>query len=782
MKGLHGLVVLASALSLLGAVGPAPAQETRAAYPNTVIEVGVEGNKFLSDSAVLANVKTRPGNPYNEEVVRADEQRLLKTRRFDNVVVEKTQTDKGIIVTFKVTERPRVQMLQFEGNKSIKESQLRKLVTFGTGDPADMFQIAAGARAIESHYRSEGYRYVKVTTDRSALTRQRRVIYRIVEGPKAHIRKVHFEGNRSFGGRRLNGVVKSRSRLWPIRAGVLDIETVERDVIDLQNFYRGEGFLDVDVAWKAADSPDKRKVDLTFVIDEGPRYRIRKTLFEGATVFAGEELRRSLNLVRGEFYDGETLRRDTKKLHDLYGEIGYIDVQVTVQTRYVAPNQPVPDWYRPAPGERPAFVDLVYTVVEFQQFRVGRIDVRGNTVTKMKVIRRELRLSPGQFYNTVAVAESRRRLEETGLFSEVTITPYGDDPNVRHAVVQIKEANTAQFLIGAGISSNAGLLGNVSLTERNFDISNWHGRRGGRLFRGGGQVFSISAEPGTEFMRFVVSWREPYLMGKPYSLGTKAFMFTSDRETWDETRYGAVVSLGKRFKNRWYGEIAGRVEGVEVASLSSTAPPDVVSDRGTSLLTGIKGTIVRDRTDSRWLPSKGDRVSFSYEQVVGDYNFGRANADYRRYCTVHMDSLDRKHILAGRVAGGGIIGDAPVFERFYGGGLGSIRGFQYRGVSPRQGAAKEVVGGEFMVFVGGEYTFPLVGKNLRGVVFLDTGTVEDSFGVSDYRASAGVGIRIHMPFFGPLRPVPLTLDFGFPLKKASGDDTELVSFSFGWVF
>jgi outer membrane protein assembly factor BamA len=169
----------------------------------------------------------------------------------------------------------------------------------------------------------------------------------------------------------------------------------------------------------------------------------------------------------------------------------------------------------------------------------------------------------------------------------------------------------------------------------------------------------------------------------------------------------------------------------------------------------------------------------SYEQVVGDFAFGRAAGDYSIYRTVWRDALDRKHIVAGRFSIGQIIGDAPIFERFYGGGLGSVRGFRYRGISPRSMGTDTPIGGDFMVFAGAEYTFPLVTDLIRGVVFLDTGTVEDGFRVTTYRASAGLGLRWTIPFFGP---VPMSLDFGWPIAKDDQDDTQIVSFTLGWTF
>ena len=745
------------------------AQANRPAGPrDTVIEVRVEGNQYLSVSAVLANVKLRPGQAYTDQAVRDDEQRLLKTRKFERVEAVKTQTDRGVIVTFRVVERPVVDAVLFEGNKAFKDAELASTVPFSAGDPIDPYTIQSGVRAIESRYRAEGYYDAKVTYDPDALQAQRRVVFRVVEGPKASLQTVKFRGNQSYSARRLRGVIKSRPRMWPIAPGRLDLETVDRDVVDLRNFYRSEGYLDAEVDRELAFSPDKKDVVVTFLIEEKSRFRVRKLVFDGAKVFDANELRKDLKLVEGAFYDGLALRRDMDKIQNLYGQIGYINTRVNVTTPY---------------ADKPGLVDLIYSVDEGEQFRVGRVDIRGNAVTQERVIRRQLQFRPGQVFNTVAVEESRLRLSETWLFEKVEITPYGDKPGERDALVTLQERPTGQFIVGAGVSSNAGLLGTIAYAERNFDIlawpKSWDDVKAGRAFKGAGQTFRITAEPGTEFMRFHIDWLEPYLFDKPYSLGTRAFVFTSGRETYDETRYGGLVSLGHSFPNRWYGEVAGRIEGIRANDLDSSAPPDVVDIKGTTVLGGAKGTIVRDKTDSRWLPSTGDRISLSYEQVVGDFNFGRAVADYHTYYTVYTDALERKHILAARAAGGAIFGDSPVFERFYGGGLGSVRGFEYRGISPRQGPGRDPVGGDFMMFVGGEYSFPVVGQQLRGVVFLDSGTVERDFGITTYRVSAGFGLRLHVPFFGP---VPMSLDFGFPISKHGDDDTQWLSFSFGWVF
>ena len=734
---------------------------------DTVVEIRIEGNSRMSHPAILSYVKTRLGQVSDEETLRADKRRLMKSGHFNSVTVTRTQTERGMIVTFTVDERPVVVELKFRGNKSFKPNELAGELVFGVGSPLTRFSVEAGRQAIVSMYKRSGFHRTTVALDRDALD-QNRVVFIITEGPQVKVRKIRFKGNSSFRGMTLKRKIGSSQRIWPFWQGYFDSEQIDRDIQSIRNFYVSEGFLDAEIGRELVFSDNKERLTLTFIINEGPRYRIQGVLFRGNSVFSDDELARRIKFRQGEHFTSLTMRRDEAALRDTYGEAGYIQSTVIGSKLY---------------KNTPGLVDVVFTIGEGNQFTVGTITIRGNTKTQGRIIRRDMRVFPTQLFNIVALRESRLRLMETGLFQKVSLTPVGDDPKVRNLLVEIIEGNTAQFLIGAGVSTNSGLLGNISFTQRNFNILSWPTAWKeffkGESMKGAGQTLRIVAEPGTKLMRFYVEWFEPRLFDKPYSVGSKVFIFTRGRESYDEQRYGGVVSLGRRFKNRWYGEVATRVEGVDISGIDSTAPKEVTSDSGTHLLLGVKGTLVRDRTDSRWMPSKGDRIRISTEQMIGDYNFNRAGGDYRIYHTLHLDALDRKHILATRLSVGAIAGDAPVFEKYYGGGIGSVRGFEYRGISPRGSGTSDPIGGDLMVFAGTEYTFPIAGKYLRGAAFLDTGTVADGYSLGAYRASVGVGVRWIIPMMGP---VPLALDFAFPISKSGDDDTQMLSFSLGWTF
>ena len=770
-----GIAVVAFLPLLAAAAGQEPAK---------VIDLRVQGNKRMSAEDVLASVRTRLGQDYSQSVVDDDKQRLLDTGQFESVVVTKTQADKGVIVTFIVTERPLIAKVVFIGNKVFDDDKLAKVLPFTESEPLNQHNVGKGKDAILKKYKEDGFHDVSVSVDWTALTREKRAVYLIREGTSATVRKVTFEGNRYFRGLRLRHEVSTKARFWPFITGRLDLEKVEEDLITLRNLYIAEGFLDCEVGRSLEFSFDKKKVTVRFVIKEGGRYRVNQVIFKGNKLISSEQLARRLKLRQGEYFKAITLRRDITALEDTYGELGYIESTVKATRQFLPPDAPVPPWAAALGQVRPALLNVVFTITESDRYRIGRVIIRGNKVTQERIVRRNLKFLPEQDWNMKVVKQSIQRLKETRLFKEVTVTPVKTaDPKVRDAVVTVEEGDTGRVLLGVGVNTNRGVLGNISLTQHNFNLFNWPRSWGqfirGQGFKGAGQTLEIAAEPGTEMMRFHISWFEPHLFDRGHSLGVKTFLWTRERDDYDEMRYGGVVTVGRRFKSRWYGELATRVVGVELDGLDDNIAKEIKDDAGTSFLTGFKGTLVRDRTDSRWMPTRGDRFRFSYEQVVGDYTFGNFQGDYRRYHTMYLDALDRKHILAMRVAAGTIVGDAPVFERYYGGGIGSIRGFDYRGISPRAKSNDDAIGGDFMFFAGAEYTFPIIGRQLKGVVFVDSGTVEESFTISTYRVSAGFGLRWVIPMLGP---VPLSLDFGFPISKHGDDDTQVLSFSVGWTF
>jgi outer membrane protein insertion porin family len=770
---------LAACIGALLAAGAARghAQGEQPTDGMTVGRVEFTGLKAVSEGYVRRLVKTRQDQPFTRTQVEEDVRELLRSRKFLAAFATTSVEDGRAVVTFHVQEKPAIASVELEGNKVFTDKELYEL-TPAAGGVLDTYEVNRARDDILQKYRQKGYYYATVTLDEPLLQNENRVVYHITEGPRVRIRRILYEGNRSYSPRRLGSRVETKTYIWIFRTGALDEEQVERDSIALQKFYHDEGFLDARVGYRLDFDPIQRAdLTLVFVIEEGPRYKIQDITFQGNEVFTDSRLRTAMKLAPEKFARADVLQEDVKRVQDLYGEIGYVAARV--ETRY--------DFV-----EEPGWVILRYGIEENMQSRFGRITIRGNRQTKDEVVRRELRFYPGEYYNTVEARKAVQRIRETGLFKSegVEITPLEDVDGVREALVKVDETETTQFLIGVGVSTDNGLIGSLSLDNRNFDLFDWPRTWGelfrGKAFKGDGQRLLLQAEPGTEVTRFRIAFTEPYLLDQPLRLDTSLYYFERGREGYDEQRFGVTVALSKRFiggfLDGWAIEGAARFEAVDIGDVDWLAAPDIQDAKGNHGLTTFKAGIVRDTTDSRLNPTEGYRVSFSWEQAGafgGDYGFGKPAISGAWYKTVRTDILDRKSVVALRADLAYIVGDAPVFERYYAGGFGSLRGFKYRTVSPRQGVKHQPVGGNFIFLTGGEYSFPLYGKIFRGVTFIDMGTVEEDFSLSSWRVAVGFGLRVQVDFFGP---VPIVFDFGFPVVKGDRDEDQIFQFAFGASF
>ncbi len=770
--------------SLAAAQAP-PATQPDAAVPVApsspydgmlIRELTVVGLERIDESYVRNQARTRAGQTYSADQVQRDVGRLLRTGRFIDVRAEPQLVNGQINLTFRVVEKAEVAAIEFEGARKFKRKDLLEALSFGIGDPLDLYEVRQGRESIERLYREKGYSYAEVTIDEESIQRDRRVVYTITENQRVRIRRIQVEGNVTYDDRELRHQIASKTWFPILRSGDFDPEKAQRDAVTIQNYYRDRGFLDAEVGYESEfQDVARERLTLTFRVNEGARYTVKEIRIEGNSdaVFTDDELIGVMELKVGEFFNNIRLRSDVTRLETRYGSVGYIEARVT------------PSWVY---ATEPEQVVVTITVAEGEQFSVGFVEVNGNFRTKEKTVRRELRFYPEEIYDVTKLRDAEKRLKNTGLFTEARIEPVGTNPRVRDAIVTVVEnPKTNQFIAGAGASSDNGLVGNIELVNSNFDISDpprsWEEFFKGRSFRGAGQTMRLQFEPGTEFTRFRIDFREPYFLDRPIGFNASLFGFQRDRSGHTERRFGGTVSFDKRFESgllkTWVGEIAFTVQEVWVLDRQSFAAKDIRDVDGANFEPSVKFTLAHDTTDSRFDPSTGHRFEAAYEQFYGDHLFGRATADYVRHYTVAVDEQDRKSVVSLRASGGQILGDDPLYERFYAGGIGSFRGFDFRGISPRQGLRNNKVGGDFMLLTGAEYSFPLYAKALRGVFFADMGTVESDFGISSWRASVGAGIRLTLDILGS---VPMEFDIAFPISKNGEDDTRFFSFFVGLPF
>lgn len=344
----------------------------------------------------------------------------------------------------------------------------------------------------------------------------------------------------------------------------------------------------------------------------------------------------------------------------------------------------------------------------------------------------------------------------------------------------LAEARTGRLMFGVGVNSDAGVIGNIVLSENNFDISRpptsfediWNGT----AWRGAGEKFRIEALPGSKVSRYLVDWQNPYFMDTDVNLGVSGFYYTRFFRYWDEQRLGGRVRLGRQFSQTWAGNVALRLENVTISDAFSPAPSDLTDAIGDNLLSTVRFGLSHDTRDAAFLPSSGHYVEFGVEQAFAEYNYSRLEVEGRQYFTTYQrPDGGGKHIVNLHGNFGWTSSGTPIFEKFYAGGFQSFRGFAFRGVTPLKGGVE--VGGQFMLLGSVEYQVPVLANEMVKVVaFSDFGTVEEDVQFDNFRMSVGGGLRIQVPGMGP---VPVALDWAVPVLKSDFDREQLFSFYIG---
>jgi len=755
------------------------------AGPVRIVSISIKGNVRVETSRVLSRLRSRAGEPFDAAVAAEDAKRIAKLEAVEYSYYNTKPVEGGLELTFVVAEREVIRSIEFVGNKAYSSKKLLKKLGFKVGDFLDPVLAETYSSTISEFYHKKGYAFAGVSLDRSQLS-SGKVIYKIAEGHRVKIASVKFSGNSRLKTGALKKVIKSRTRRWLLFPKYYIEEQVAADVAKLQRAYQKKGFLNSKVQAERRYNADKSRVHIIFDIEEGSVYTVEDIVFMGNKQFDRQALLSELKLRQGEIYSEPTAELDVRSLLKLYRRSGFIDADIEQGIRFVSEKS----------------VSVEFTIKEGQRFRIGRVIITGNEQTQDRVVRRildEYDFQPGRWYNAdIARGDGRGMLEkrlQRMLLTEregATISPEGDVPGQKDARVGLTEGKTGMVMLGAGVTSDSGVIGQLMFEQRNFDI---HDKPKslmdfitGNAYKGAGQSLRISLAPGTELSEYSVTFSEPYLNDKPIGLDLSGSSWMRWRESYDERRAKGYIGLEKRYKNKWRRSIGFRAENVSVDNLDSDAPQEIIDVEGDNFIAGVRLGIGRELIDDVYNPSSGHSFNLSYEQVGGDYTFGIISGVYRRYKTLYEDLAERKTVFSTKLLAATVVGSAPPFEKFYAGGTGTygIRGFEYRGVStrglqtnvagPNVPERKDPIGSDWIFLAGAEVTVPLMSNNISWLIFADSGAI-DSGG---YRAAAGTGVQILIPqWFGP---VPMRFELSAPLLKESQDDTQVFSFSVGRLF
>lgn len=771
-----------------------------------VREVKVLGLKKTPEQLVNNQIRSRANEPLRADLVREDVQRLNRLGRFKQINARvQPFSDGSVTLIYDLVETPVIQDVQAVGNRQISDAELGAVINLLKDTPVDDFQIGAAKSNIERLYRDKGYYQATVTIDQKELDEHGILLFRVNEGERVKVTDIRFEGNKGFTARELSPSISTKVA-GLFESGPLDNDTLDRDVADLVNFYKDRGYLDVRADRQITFAPNGKEAIVTFIIDEGRVYTLRSvkvSLMDNAgrpvrsrppeeppepKVFSRAQIAGLLHIKAGDVYSADKIRDSIDALQNAYASLGYVDARVG--------RAELRDETRPE-------VDLLVLVREGSDapFRTGMLIISGNELTQKKVILRNFEdMRPDRPLDTSrkrvgarSVLEAEDKLRSTRLFDpagvKVTVQPESPEyPGYRDVLVEVKETNTGSVGFGAGLSSDSGVIGTISLTQRNFDWQDvpdsWGEFITGRAFRGGGQDFSLQLQPGTETQNYSISLTDPYVFDSDYTGAIGAAYRTREYDQYDEARIVSTLSVGRRFGERWAGNFNFRYNDVDISDIEDGSPQDYYDVEGRSWLTGVGFKLARTTVDTRFRPTRGTRISFEVEGVGllgGDYNFTRFTAEHQVFLTVDKDFLGNKTVLSFKTLVSYIPedkDDVPVFERFYLGGR-TFRGFSYRTVSPKgytpQGQlTDDPVGGTFAFVFSPEIEKPLWKDVIAGVAFMDVGTVDNDVTFDNFRLSAGVGLRLYVEALGP---VPLAFDFGFPIVKRFGDQERVFSFS-----
>ena len=767
-------------------------------------EVKISGNLRVEDDGIRLHLKSRAGEPFNPVTVEQDVKAIYRMGFFDDVQAELSPDG---VLTYSVKEKPYVREVKVQGASQVSREKIEAALGVSQRAILDRTKVAEGVDKVRKLYSDQGY--VNAAVDYAVTVEsnnQAVVTLDIVEGGRLLIKKISFDGNKAISESELRDQIATKEE-WVFsfitNRGVLDRDILTNDVAILSQYYNDNGYvehkIDDPVLLRARDG-----LEVVFRIHEGPQYRVGKVEIGGELILDGKEMLKSVKLTTGQIFRGSRLREDITSLEELYSNKGFAFRQIDPVTN-IDQNQKI--------------VDVALVIAKGPPVYFNRVLVAGNTKTRDKVVRRELLANEQELFSGNKITQSRNALQRTGYFEDVQLTTKKtNQPDTIDVLVDVKEGPTGTFQVGAGYSSGDGFLFNANVSEKNI--------------MGRGQGVSGNFSIGSSRQDFIVNVNDPYFMDSKVSAGLDGFKTKREYTDFDENKIGFGFNTSyplKDFRMPFFGGSSQRNVGSdELASnapmtvwdymrggvaydlthenidgVSKTASESIKSEEGKSLTSAVTPGITYDSRDHFFAPTEGTKSAFAIKMagLGGDTRFIKTDISGRWHYPLLKDpKWGGNWVLAlGGQLGYGVGfsdrndsgSDLPLFERYFLGGINSVRGFAERSLGPRapskcavpDGApvgtapvckGSEVVGGGKSAVFNTEILFPIMEQyGIRGVGFFDIGNAFNDFSFGELRKSVGAGVRWMSPF-GPLR-----VELGFPLNKQPHDETSVLGFSLG---
>ncbi len=719
--------------------------------------VKVSGSERIDSGSILRKINSQTGDLYSQAALRRDLKAIFDMGYFADVQIQVEQGTQGKDITFEVLEKPILAKIEYSGIDEEYEEDAQAAANLKTNTILNQSQINQAAAAIQTFLKSKGYYETTVIPEISYPTPDQALLRFVVDqGDKLYVEDIIFIGNKTFNADTLEDEIDTDKKgwlSWISGRGLLDMDELRQDAARINIFYNNQGFLEAKVA-EPQISQDGKALFVSFSIEEGSRYRMGTVDFSGDLISDKEVLRQLLTFPDEEFVNKKGIREDLLKITDHYAEKGYAFADVKPRMNK---------------GATPDQLDIILEIDKGELVYIDRIVISGNTRTRDNVIRREMRIEEGGVFDSKALRTSSQKIQRLDFFEDVSVTPQpSGDPALMNVLVEVKEKNTGQFSIGMGYSSVDNMVVMGEISENNF--------------LGRGDRLSFKADISGTNTRYNLSYTDPRFLDSQLSWGIDLFNWVTEYDDYDKDSKGGAIRFGYPVWEKWRGYGSYSFTDSEVSNISEYVTDETRLYLVDEVTSAMSFTLSRDTRDRLTAATKGSRnqisVKYAGGPLGGDSQFTKVEASSGWYFPLPWSTVFHIKGAVGQVWENEE-GKLPLYERFFLGGMNTIRGFEYGDASPMDAAGIRI-GGDKMWYTNIEYVFPLLKEaGVQGAIFYDMGRAMDNnedWTVQDLDHSTGFEFRWLSPM-GPLR-----LIWGYNLDPTPDEDESMWDFSIGGMF
>lgn len=723
-----------------------------------IASIKVTGNKKIDSGAIFQKIPFSAGDPYNNDKLRQSIKDIFKMGYFEDIQINVEESLKGRDVTIQVIEKAVIGQIIIQGEDEIEKEKILEVVELIPNNIINSKDVQDSVVSIKELYKQEGYYNTQVSSE-LLYPREGKVDVKFIikEGTKVYIKDITMTGNKAYNDKKLLKIIQTSEKgwlSWLTDSGVLNHDIIHQDAARMAGYYHNNGYIDA----KIGEPEITQKGDwfyVNFNIAEGERYRVGTVDLSGDLIEDKSTLLSLTKIIKEKYFSRQVLRDDILKITDRYAEKGYAFAEASPTTDKDADNKRI---------------NVVINITKQELVHINRIVIRGNSRTRDKVIRREIKVQETGLFNATALKNGQKRLQRLDFFEDIQIAPEPTaTSDMMDIIVTVKEKSTGNFSIGAGYSSVDSFMFMSEISQNNF--------------LGKGQKLSLQANLSKRSTQYNLSFTEPHLADSNLLAGFDLFNWTREYDEYDKESTGFGLRFGYPIGWKWHLGTSYTFDDTKLTDLGPDPSQAILDSLNINTTSAVKVGFSRDTRNKFPDATDGATHNFSIKYaggiLGGDAAFTKFDAATNYYFPLPWETSFH-YKLAGGWAVANETHKLPVYEKYYLGGINTIRGFKSGNISPIDPATLEKIGGGKMWYTNLEWIFPLVEEaGLKGVVFLDGGNVydtNDNWDFSEIKKSAGFGFRWLSPM-GPLR-----LEWGYNLDKKEEEVQDNWDFSIGGSF